>query len=411
MGISEDTEAYLEFCCVSGVAISSKEAKRMKCLLSRLLVQVLLFFLCSKISESKETVEKRTPLTHKASIRSVSCPRRCYCSSTTWNCDGAGLKETPKELPSTLLYANFHNNSIKGIPSTFFVDLPLLRVIDFRNNSLSHIGINAFSDLPQLETIYLGGNKIEWIEPGAFNNLDALKVIRMNGNPIVSLRQGTFQALPKLEQITLNNNYHLDTIEPGSFRNLPSLQRIQMDNTLTNYTHLGSWDYMQARGKRTFAPGCPSLNEIILGKMKLLATSPGSFGTKMDESNFLTIVRRIGEYKTWSTDLTECDALHKYAISHKDYGVTLCLPKEAATLADSPSRTEKAHIDNPNSRDLQTNSDAATDEHSGQHRYRAGNYYQKSYIRQQNHHLNDLISKMSEQEIKEAESSLIYDQL
>ena len=36
--------------------------------------------------------------------------------------------------------------------------------------------------------------------------------------------------------------------------------------------------------------------------------------------------------------------LSKFSITDKSYGVTLCMPKQAAQEEDSPSRQEKAHL-------------------------------------------------------------------
>ena len=139
-----------------------------------------------------------------------------------------------------------------------------------------------------------------------------------------------------------NNPIH--TIVPGAFRRLLRLERIQMDNTLTNYTHLGTFDYDKASGSRTFAPDCPRLNQIALGKMEIRALQPGSMGVAMTSSTILGRIRRVGTFQVYSTDLEECDVLSKFSITDKSYGVTMCLPKQAAQEDDSPSRQEKAHL-------------------------------------------------------------------
>lgn len=292
----------------------------------------------------KETVGRRIPITHMASVRSVSCPRTCFCSASTWNCDGAGLTELPKGLPETLVYGNFHNNQIKSVPDTFLRDLPLLKTVDLRNNFIKELVPFAFSDLPQLETIYLSYNNISKIHTNAFRNLDSLRILRIDHNELIALSKGTFQSLLAVEEIRLSDNPDLSIVEPGSFRNNPKLERILMSTTKTNTTHLGEWEYLEATGRRTFAPNCPRLNTIHFGWMQIQALSPGNFGTDMGEKNFLTIVRRIGEFKFWSTDLDECEILTKFSVTHDVYGVTMCLSKQGAQNNDSPSKQPKSHL-------------------------------------------------------------------
>ncbi len=310
-----------------------------------------------------EAYKTRTPLTHQASIRSISCPPTCYCSSTTWNCDGAGLTETPEGVPETVLYITFNNNKIKTIPPDFLRDLPLLRTVDLRNNLIESLNYAAFSDMPQVETIYLANNRIKSIQYDTFTNLDQLQTLRLDNNSISTLIQGTFQDLPRLREIRLDNN-PIHTIAPGAFRRLERLERIQMDNSLTNYTHLGTYDYGKATGSRTFAPECPKLNQIALGQMEIRALQPGSMGTLMTGDTILGRIRRVGKFQVYSSDLEECDLLSKFSITDKSYGVTMCIPKQAAQEADSPSRQEKAHLNQGGNgrRRLLTNDDDDTND-------------------------------------------------
>ena len=153
-----------------------------------------------------EEYKSRIPLTHQASIRSISCPPTCYCSSTTWNCDEAGLTEVPEGIPATVLYVTFNNNKIKSIPPDFLRDLSLLRTVDLRNNLIEKLEYAAFSDLPQLETIYVANNNIKSIAYKTFTNMDQLRTLRLDNNSISTLIEGTFQDLPRLKEIRLDNN-------------------------------------------------------------------------------------------------------------------------------------------------------------------------------------------------------------
>ena len=304
-----------------------------------LLAQIVYIAVVFGTSKAQRSVPYREPLTHVASIRSVSCPQPCHCSSSTWNCDSAGLTEAPVGIPKTIVYVNLYGNKIKTLPRTIFMDMPLLRTIDLRNNQLESLSLGAFSDLPMLDTIYLSNNSISSIEVGSFENLPFLSVIRLEQNKLVGLKKNTFTKLPKLKTIRLNEN-PLTTIEPGSFNDLLALERIQMYKTNINTNIFGTWDPAIAKAERTFAPNCPSLREIDLGSMKLRSLYPSTF----DDSGVLNTVRRIGEFQVWSSDLYECDLLGLSSIISDDYGSTLCLPTQGATLTDSPSRQEKGHL-------------------------------------------------------------------
>lgn len=290
-----------------------------------------------------ESVLYRSPLTHMASSRAPTCPPTCFCSKLTWNCDSARLTEAPLGMPPTLLSASFHNNYITYIPPNFLKDLPLLQTIDLRNNLISNISSSAFSNLPELVTVLLDDNRIGSIEYGSFVNLPALEHIRLRNNSIRALRAGTFEDLPNLKLVRITNNYDLDTIEPGSFRRLERLEKIQLNGTKTNYTHLGPYDYGLGEGSRTFAPDCPKLREIDLGRMKIRAIEPDT----LQDSSILVRVRRVGVYLQYSTLMSECDLLFENEIIIEFDTVsstTLCVPSQGARLADSPSRSQKDHL-------------------------------------------------------------------
>eukprot|EP00943_MAST-04B_sp_MAST-4B-sp1_P003774 g3774.t1 len=295
-----------------------------------------------------ESIVYRSPLTHMASIRGVNCPDTCFCSKLTWNCDSARLTEAPIGMPPTLLYANFHNNNIKSIPTNFIKNLPNMQVIDLRNNDIEELKAGAFTDLEQITTILLDDNVIRKIEVGAFSNLPAVKHIRISNNSLTHLAAGTFEDLPKVETIRLNLNRNLATIEPGAFRNLASLIRIQMNGTNTNYTHLGPYDYGKGRGQRTFAPGCPMLREIDLGRMKIRALEPDTLQNMSGTEDFLVRIRRVGPFLQYSTLLSECDLLNMGEIMIEFDNVTtttICAPTQGATLDQSPSTSQKDHLD------------------------------------------------------------------
>ena len=355
----------------------------------------------------------RVPLTHQASIRSVSCPPSCYCSSTTWNCDNGGLTLAPEGIPSTILYLSFRNNDIQSIPPDFLRDLPLLRTFDMRDNRIESINYAAFSDLPQLETIYLANNKIKSIQLESFTNLDQLRTLRLDNNSITRLEAGTFQDLLRVKEIRLDNN-PIHRIVPGAFRRLPRLERIQMDNSLTNFTHLGEYDYDKALGERTFAPECPMLNQIMLGQMEIRALQPGSMGIAMNLDNILTRIRRVGLFQVYSTDLEECDVLSKFSITDKSYGVTMCLPKQDAQGTDSPSRQEKAHLGNNNGRLLESADEGAnTDvgekiEGDEQESNVNGNSKSGDGSNFGNSDLHRMINSLSAHDVRRLEKELIY---
>ena len=309
--------------------------------MARLFLAVLLLLLPAR-GRAAEVVPFRAPLTHLASIRSVNCPVACYCSATTWNCDGANLTALPTGYPKTIMYLNLHNNNIPDIPSSIFRDLPLLRSIDLRNNSLETVRFRAFSDLPSLHTIFLSFNRIATIEVGAFQGLNRLKILRLDHNVIPALFKNTFTGLPLLEEIRLRDNPSLASVEPGTFIQLPRLREIQMYRTLTNTTIFGTYDVGRAVSRTTFAPDCPELAYIELGTVKLHALYPNYFHS----NNFLQMVRRIGQgFEIWSTDIEECDMMQRAAVLNDGYGASLCMVAQAAKLTDSPSRREKSHLD------------------------------------------------------------------
>lgn len=313
---------------------------------------ILLFLL--QYTHAAETIDRRIPLAHLASIRSVNCPYTCYCTATTWNCDGANLTKLPTGYPRTLMYLNLHNNLIDDVPAGVFRDLPFLRAIDLRDNILTTVKFRSFSDLPTIHSIYLSYNKIRKVEMGAFQGMDQLRIIRLDNNMITNLYKNAFTNLPRLEEIRLRYNPDLCCVEPLTFNNLPELREIQMYGTLTNTTIFGTYDTDQAVSKTTFAngqdmsdsppiPGCPKLTYIELGTVKLHALFPNFFMS----NNFLQMVRRVGqEYEVYSTDQEECDILNKAAVFTDTFGATICMVAQAAQESASPSRREKSHLKN-----------------------------------------------------------------
>eukprot|EP00945_MAST-04E_sp_MAST-4E-sp1_P003527 g3527.t1 len=304
-----------------------------------------------------ESVAYRSPMTHMASSRAQTCPPTCFCSKLTWNCDSVGLTSAPIGMPKTIMSASFHNNNIEYIPSNFLKNLPLLQIVDLRNNKIKNITAGAFTDLPELATILLDDNQISGIEVGSFVNLPGLTHIRITNNSLTSLAQGTFENLPLVETIRLSINPNLSVIEPGTFRNLDSLLRIQMNGTATNYTHLGPYNYGKGSGERTFAPGCPKLREIDLGRTKIRAIEPDT----LQDSDFIVRARRVSRFAQYSTLLSECDLLNQYELILEFDTVsttTICMPKQGALLSDSPSTSQKDHL-NPTRRRVLTEEDFA----------------------------------------------------
>ena len=303
-------------------------------------------------AEQAEHIPYRQQLTHLASLRSLNCPVSCFCSATTWNCDGGNLNAVPTGFPGTIMHLNLINNAITEIPAGLFKDFPLLRTIDLRNNSIARINTGSFINLPALRTIYLSFNDITHIEVGAFQRLDQLQILRLDHNLIPALYKDTFKELPKLEEIRLRDNPTLCCVEPQTFNTLPALKDILMYRTNTTTTIFGTYDVGRAVSKTTFAngqdhsdaspvPGCPNLARIELGTVKLHALYPNYFMS----NEFLQIVRRIGTgFPIYSTDQYECDLMNTAAVFTDAHGATICMVAPAARLDNSPSRREKSHL-------------------------------------------------------------------
>ena len=300
-----------------------------------------------------ESIPFRQPLTHLASLTSAACPVSCFCSATTWNCDGGNLNAVPTGFPNTIMHINLVNNAITEIPAGVFSNFGILRTIDLRNNSITRVSAGAFSNLPVIQAIYLSFNKITYIETGSFVALDQIKVIRLDNNRISKLYSNTFTNLPGLEEIRLRHNPTLCCVEPKTFNRLPKLKEIQMYGTITNTTIFGTYDIGVAVSKTTFAngadssnnlaiPGCPKLEYIELGTVKLHALYPNFFMS----NKFLEMVRRIGSgYEVYSTDQEECDMLNRASMFTDSTGATICMVSPSNRLTDSPSRREKSHLD------------------------------------------------------------------
>ena len=318
-----------------------------------LLIVLLLVVPTGRASgEQAEYIPFRAPLTHLASLRSLSCPVSCFCSATSWNCDKANLVTLPTGMPNTIMHINFVNNAITQIPPNIFTRFPVLRTIDLRNNSITTVKSDSFVDLPVVTTIFLSFNKITHVEVGAFKTLPQLRVLRLDHNLIPALYQHTFKELPKLEEIRLRYNPELCCVQPLTFNTLPELRQILMYDTKTNTTIFGTYDIGRAISKTTFAngqdttdnpaiPGCLKLNYIELGTMKLHALYPNYFMS----NKFLQMVRRIGQtFEVYSTDQEECDMLNRASIFSDTYGATICAVTPSSRVTDSPSRREKSHL-------------------------------------------------------------------
>ena len=108
---------------------------------------------CWDGASAAEVIPFRAPLTHLASIRSVNCPVACYCSATTWNCDGANLPCCPPGTPrrSCTSTCTTTGSKTSRLPCSeiFCCCGPLT------SEHLADRAVQAFSDLPSLHTVFL----------------------------------------------------------------------------------------------------------------------------------------------------------------------------------------------------------------------------------------------------------------
>ena len=167
--------------------------------------------------------------------------RSCYThdemtlsSPTLVICSKQGIRQFPKELPSSVeivrfdhnyivslsrdMFSSFHDNMkelsleinrISFIEDNTFDKARYLQIINLSGNQLKHIGPETFSRLYDLRTLQLDRNLITQIDPETFSDLHQLNMLTLHGNQLTELHNGTLQDIdlaPHLSNLTLHDN-------------------------------------------------------------------------------------------------------------------------------------------------------------------------------------------------------------
>ncbi|KAL4655929.1 leucine-rich repeats and immunoglobulin-like domains protein 1 [Arapaima gigas] len=239
------------------------------------------------------------------------CAANCSCALGSVDCSGAGLTDTPRDLPAHTVSINLSHNKLRTVDASALATLPNLRelrldyneftsipllgaaspnivslylhhnkiqriegkqlkdlssleTLDLSNNDISEVRANCFPAGLRIKDLYLTSNKISYLETGTFNNLSSnLQILRLGRNRLNQLPVKAFQ-LPRLTQLDLNRN-RLRLIEGLTFQGLSSLEVLKLQrNNISKLTDGAFWGLAKMK---TLHLDYNSLTEVNSGSL------------------------------------------------------------------------------------------------------------------------------------------------
>ncbi|XP_015517012.2 protein artichoke [Neodiprion lecontei] len=149
------------------------------------------------------------------------------------------LFEIVPGLPRNLEYLYMPMNQILNLPmpSSPYLALPALRLLDLSANGIKRLPPGSLSTLPNLKRLKLGYNALQHMEDGAFDGLSRMEQLDLRDNRLVSLHGSCLRGLRMLVDLNLRGN-RLELIRPDLFESNARLQRLDLTrNRLAQIPH------------------------------------------------------------------------------------------------------------------------------------------------------------------------------
>ncbi|KAM4049593.1 CD180 antigen [Anomaloglossus baeobatrachus] len=147
------------------------------------------------------------PLLSQESAQSVEPACSEIIANRTYSCDGLGLQEIPKVIPSSTENLDFSFNSLFALYSWMFSRFENLKYIDLSRCGINWIYNEAFWNNARLNTIILIGNPIIYIADIAFLGATSLEHLYLQETSIPDLSFIPLKTLKGLVTLHLGGNF------------------------------------------------------------------------------------------------------------------------------------------------------------------------------------------------------------
>ena len=143
------------------------------------------------------------------------------------------LIQPPLNIPTSIIYLNFHYNYFRSIENFGLDKLSNLEEIDLSNNLLSKISFHVFQEMHRIQTINLDGNSISFAtSDGYFFEMYNITTLSFDNNRLVRIDFTTdlspFTCMRNLKTLSIRNN-ECKYLATSTFNHLQNLQRLYLD--------------------------------------------------------------------------------------------------------------------------------------------------------------------------------------
>ena len=199
-----------------------------------------------------------------------SCPRYCYCQSTSITCKSSTATRLPINMPISTTTLKLEYPKVQSIPINYFWRLRNISYLVIRNFNSLFITSDTFDGLSNsLKLLDLSNTNIKSIEPKSFKNFSRITELDLSYNKIDVIEKDMFFGLSNLKKLFIEG-INIAEIHADSFRNLQSLEYISLQ-----------YNKLQRIGNNIF-DGLVNLKEIHLNDNKITAIEDRSFFTLMN---------------------------------------------------------------------------------------------------------------------------------
>ncbi|XP_046809000.1 toll-like receptor 3 [Lucilia cuprina] len=159
-----------------------------------------------------------------------SCPKVCFCLEDFKyiKCSNAGLKEIPRDIPTTAAIIDLSHNEIQEIKKTDFAHRSKLQEINLNYNHIEKLEQEVFVDLPRLQRLKLSNNYLTSIHPDTFTGASDLSLLDLSNNSIVLNDHKSFLNQPSLLELNCRNCSWTELYDE-TFKNTSSLTALRID--------------------------------------------------------------------------------------------------------------------------------------------------------------------------------------
>ncbi|XP_067227610.1 podocan [Chanodichthys erythropterus] len=149
------------------------------------------------------------------------------------------LTSAPRQLPPSLVSADFAANQLTKIYPNTFGQKPVLKSVYLHNNKLTDAGLpeNMFNGSDNLEILIMSSNFLRYV-PKALPT--ALYRLHLKNNKLEKIPAGAFDNLSHLRELYLQNNFlSNDGMDNETFSHLNSLEYLDLSNNNLTAVPLG----------------------------------------------------------------------------------------------------------------------------------------------------------------------------